>query len=223
MPRRTSSVSRWPADYRVELEAFWRSHLEGWRRSDLNQREYCEAHGLPLKRFGNWRAKFKQEDEAPRKLLYRRSGALSHMTKWARHMTNEPGLPVPGLPPAAAGRRSFSEAEKRRIVDEASQLGVTLSQVARRYGISRRVLFRWKEAFQPEPAPTIPIFAPVQVTDAAPVVEESATAPSVAMIVERSAPGIEVELIGGRRVRFERDADPETVRRLVALLEGSAP
>jgi hypothetical protein len=74
-------VSRWPADYRVELEAFWRSHLEGWRRSELNQREYCEAHGLPLKRFGNWRAKFKQEDEAPRKLLYRRSGGLSHMTK----------------------------------------------------------------------------------------------------------------------------------------------
>jgi hypothetical protein len=39
-----------------ELESFWRSHLEGWRRSDLNQREYCELHGLPLKRFGNWRA-----------------------------------------------------------------------------------------------------------------------------------------------------------------------
>ncbi len=40
------------------------------------------------------------------------------------------------------------------------------------------------------------------------------------VIVERSAPGIEVELIGGRRVRFERDVDPETVRRLVSLLEG---
>ena len=50
-------MSRWPADYRLELEAFWRSHHEAWRRSDLNQREYCEAHGLPLKRFGNWRAK----------------------------------------------------------------------------------------------------------------------------------------------------------------------
>ena len=35
-----------------------------------------------------------------------------------------------------AGRRSFSEAEKQRIVDEASQPGVTLSQIARRYGIS---------------------------------------------------------------------------------------
>jgi hypothetical protein len=37
------------------------------------------------------------------------------------------------------------------------------------------------------------------------------------------AGSIEVELIGGRRVRFERDADPETVRRLLALLEGGAP
>ena len=40
-------------------EAFWRAHHEAWKRSDLNQREYCEAHGLPLKAFGNWRAKFK--------------------------------------------------------------------------------------------------------------------------------------------------------------------
>lgn len=37
---------------RAELEAFWRSLLEGWTASDLNQREYCVAHGLPLKRFG---------------------------------------------------------------------------------------------------------------------------------------------------------------------------
>jgi hypothetical protein len=42
-------------------EAFWRAHHEGWRQSDLNQREYCEAQGLSLKAFGNWRAKFKAE------------------------------------------------------------------------------------------------------------------------------------------------------------------
>jgi len=35
------------ATTRAELEAFWRAHLDGWRLSDLNQREYCEAHGLP--------------------------------------------------------------------------------------------------------------------------------------------------------------------------------
>jgi hypothetical protein len=33
------------SDYWVELEAFWRSHHEAWRRSDLNRREYCESHG----------------------------------------------------------------------------------------------------------------------------------------------------------------------------------
>ena len=59
-------------------EAFWRAHHEAWRQSDLNQREYCEAQGLSLKAFGNWRAKFKAESQpSPRKLLYRRGG-LSH-------------------------------------------------------------------------------------------------------------------------------------------------
>jgi hypothetical protein len=42
-------------------EAFWRAHHEAWRCSDLNQREYCEVQGIPLKAFGNWRAKFKAE------------------------------------------------------------------------------------------------------------------------------------------------------------------
>jgi hypothetical protein len=59
-------------------EAFWRAHHEAWRHSELNQREYCEAQGIPLKAFGNWRAKFKAEPQplSP-KLLYRRDG-LSH-------------------------------------------------------------------------------------------------------------------------------------------------
>jgi len=58
---------------RSELESFWRAHLDAWRRSDLNQREYCELHGLPLKRLGNWRTKLKHEKPASAgKLLYRR-------------------------------------------------------------------------------------------------------------------------------------------------------
>jgi len=55
--------------------AFWRAHHEAWRRSELNQREYCEAQGIPLKAFGNWRAKFKAEPQLPeRELLYRSGG-----------------------------------------------------------------------------------------------------------------------------------------------------
>jgi len=51
-----------------------RSHgLKDWRDSDLNQREYCELYGLPLKRFG-------APISSPKKtiisegLLYRRRG-----------------------------------------------------------------------------------------------------------------------------------------------------
>jgi hypothetical protein len=56
-------------------EAFRRARHEAWKRSDLKQRQYCEAQGIPLKAFGNWRAKFKAEPQPPtRKLLYRRGG-----------------------------------------------------------------------------------------------------------------------------------------------------
>ena len=74
-------------------EAFWRKHHETWQQSALNQREYCEAHRIPLKAFGNWRAKFKAEPQLPApKLLYRRRGlshTLSHrLSHSLSHMTN---------------------------------------------------------------------------------------------------------------------------------------
>ena len=109
-------------------EAFWRAHHEAWMRSDLKQREYCEAQGIPLQAFGNWRAKFKAEPPPPeRKLLYRRGGLshrLSHTVSHSlSHMTNEP-LSRPIVPPAREGqRRKFSENDKRRIVEEVAQRG----------------------------------------------------------------------------------------------------
>jgi hypothetical protein len=91
-------------------EAFWRTHHEAWRLSELNQREYCEAQGIPLKAFGNRRAKFKAEPQPQeRKLLYRRralSHTLSHnLSHRLSHMTY--GSPVPGplVPPAREGHR----------------------------------------------------------------------------------------------------------------------
>ena len=219
-------MPRMTAGKRSELESFWRAHLDGWRRSALNQREYCELHGLPLKRFGNWRAKLKHEEPASAgKLLYRRGGGLRHVSS---HMTKEIVPPPSGYIPSArsappGARRRFSEADKRRIVEEAERPGASVSGVARQYAITARLLFRWKQELAPA-AKTETTFLPVTITDAP---ERSAeTPPSLPgpapVIVERSAPGIEVELIGGRRVRFERDVDPETVRRLVSLLEGEA-
>jgi len=150
-------------------EAFWRAHHEAWRQSDLNQREYCEAQGLPLKAFGNWRAKFKAEPQPPsRRLLYRRGGLshrLSHtLSHSLSHMTNGSPEQMLIIPPARDGhRRSFSEADKRRIVEQAEQPGASASEVARRYGIAARVLFRWKQELKPT---SIPTFVTVHIADA---------------------------------------------------------
>ena len=128
-------------------EAFWRAHHEAWQRSDLNQREYCEAQGIPLKAFGNWRAKFKAEPKpSVRRLLYRR-GSLSHSLSHTLSHRLSPSLsqvPYPSswegpvVPPARDGhRRRFSEADKRQILEEAAQPGASLAQIARCYGMAR--------------------------------------------------------------------------------------
>lgn len=150
-------------------EAFWRTHHEAWCRSELNQREYCEAQGIPLKAFGNWRAKFKAEPQlAERKLLYRHRGlshTLSHSPNHRlSHMTSGSIASGPSVaPPRDGRRRTFTEADKRQIVDEAVRPGASLSEVARHYGIAARVLFRWKQELT---SPATPTFFAVQITDA---------------------------------------------------------
>jgi transposase-like protein len=70
----------------------------------------------------------------------------------------------PIVPPAREGhRRRFSEVDKRQIVAEAVQPSASLSEVARRYGIAARVLFRWKQELTATPGP---VFVPVHITDA---------------------------------------------------------
>ena len=148
-------------------EAFWRAHHEAWKRSELNQREYCEAQGIPLKAFGNLRARFKAEPRpAERKLLYRRgrlshtlSHTLSHPLSHVTYPSSSPeGLAV--LPAREGHRRRFSDADKRWILEEAAQPDANLAKIARRYGIARRVLCRWKQELIP------PVFVDVQITDA---------------------------------------------------------
>src|SRR5258708_15377865 len=59
-------------------EAFWRKHHEAWQQSALNQREYCEAQGIPLKPFGNWRAKVKARPQLPTPKIFFPPPRLSH-------------------------------------------------------------------------------------------------------------------------------------------------
>jgi len=222
-------MARVSAEKRAELEGFWRSHHEGWKNSTLNQREYCELHGLPLSRFGNWRDQFKVEDEVCQaEVLYRRGG-LRHMSS---HMSNRENEPVStGYVPSAKslpdGRRNFRLSDKKRIVAEALAPGASISAVARRYGIDKPLLFRWKRELVSS-APE-PVFLPVTISDTPNSANASSAAPLIPMpqpvaapvIVERAAQEIEVELVGGRRVRFAQGTDPGTVRAMVEMLEGA--
>lgn len=130
----------------------------------MNQREYCATHGIPLKAFGNWRARFKAEPRLPEpKLLYRRR----HLSHGLSHTLNH-GLNhdlQASIPPAREGRRrKFSEADKRQILAEAIRPVARFSDIARHYGIAERVLFRWKQEMI---AGGEPMFVAVQITDAA--------------------------------------------------------
>jgi len=57
--------------------------------------------------------------------------------------------PGPIVPPAHEGRRrNFTDADKGWIIEKATRPGASLSAVAQRYGIARRLLFRCKDLRQ---------------------------------------------------------------------------
>jgi transposase-like protein len=66
------------------------------------------------------------------------------------------------LPARAGHRRRFSEAERRQIVTEAAKPGASVSEVARRYGVARRVICRWRQ----ELSTATPSFVDVEIIDA---------------------------------------------------------
>lgn len=52
-----------------QKQAFWQSHLEGWRQSRLSQRDYCQQHGLAYTSFGYWRGRINRRLPPDNKLI----------------------------------------------------------------------------------------------------------------------------------------------------------
>ena len=114
-------------------EAFWRAHHEAWCRSDLKQREYCEAQGIPLKAFQP-ASKFKAEPQQPlRKLLYRRSGlshSLSHtLSHSLGHMITKCAN--------AATMLSFTKCARYLIVQRFNKIRQDISVIGLRKNLNR--------------------------------------------------------------------------------------
>ncbi|WP_456721456.1 MULTISPECIES: IS66-like element accessory protein TnpA [unclassified Bradyrhizobium] len=108
-------------------------------------------------------------------------------------------------------RRRWSEDEKLKIVLESLQAPRQVAATARRYGVSRSLLLRWRRSFQSEPkdAAHQPGFVPAM------VVAESGSTPCPVAPVSSSG-SIEIELAAGTRITSMVDA--ATLKAVVAAL-----
>ena len=121
-------------------------------------------------------------------------------------------------------RRRWSEAQKRQIVAETHEPGVSVPMVAQRYNLNANQICRWRRLFrESERAGVAGRFVPV-VIEAAPGQEAGAAAmrpqsdDDVAM--GSPPPGrMEIVLSGDRRVIVDRAVDGPALSRVIAALE----
>lgn len=105
-------------------------------------------------------------------------------------------------------QRRWSRAEKERIVAAALEPGAVASEVARAAGIHASQLFRWRQQFCTR-AQVPATFNPIAVTP-----EPEAPMPPLA---ERAGT-IEIELVGGGRMRITGPVEARTVAALMRAL-----
>jgi transposase len=118
----------------------------------------------------------------------------------------------------ADARRRWSRLEKQAIVAECEGSASSVSAVARKHNMASSLLFRWRREFgrSQEPAAGRPEFVPV----ALPALSgaEGPTVPVKAAVGNSGL--IEIELVGGRRLRVDGSVDAGALRRVIAVLEG---
>jgi len=98
-------------------------------------------------------------------------------------------------------RRNYSDADKRRLIEEATRENASVSGVARKYGISTDLMFRWRKKLGMGPMHRI---VPVTITDTPDGLADLSvmTARPAPPVPEAPGPAIEIELVGGRRLRL---------------------
>jgi len=115
-------------------------------------------------------------------------------------------------------RRRWTEDEKLKIVLESLQTPRQISATARRYGISRSLLIRWRRAFRAERNDGVEQqhgFVPAMVAP------ESEGMP--APVGSAGGGAIEIEFVAGVRMRITGAVDAATLTAAVAALVDGRP
>ena len=122
-------------------------------------------------------------------------------------------------------RRRWSATEKLRIVAETEQPGAGIAEIARRYEISRGLLWNWRSlvrrgVLRPEPPA---VFVPVRVISERPTAEANKRAEPPAATGRDAAVAdsrIEITLPDGTSIRVGQEISLATLRRVVSVLRG---
>ncbi len=123
-------------------------------------------------------------------------------------------------------RRRWSAEQKLQVVGETQEPGARVSQVAARHGVCESLVFSWRRQAREGVlvSPDVPVFLPVQMSEAAPQTVVSPSYPdekSPAGLSRRSQSGlIEIELGDGRQVRVGSDVNLAALRRVLIALRG---
>jgi transposase len=114
----------------------------------------------------------------------------------------------------ASTRRSWSRDQKRAIIAETQDPTTTVSAVARRHGVQSSLLFRWRRELLDEERsaalPPQPPFMPLALPGPANMGPSERAAAAV----------IEIELVGGHRLRADASIDIAVLRSLIEALVG---
>ena len=109
-------------------------------------------------------------------------------------------------------KRLWTDEEKRSICFQTAAPGVSVAQVAHRYAVNAKLIFKWLRdpRFAPDPASALPAseearFLPVE------IVAETRSAPAAPAAENQ----IEIDLAGGHRMRISGGYDPEALARLI--------
>ncbi|MEQ1864980.1 MAG: transposase [Micropepsaceae bacterium] len=210
---------------RLALLAFWRRHVNAWLNSDLGMREYCAVYELRRETFVRWRKAIKQDDAMRERAAVRRGRLKKKREAEGAPLVPERHEPSNVTPPKTGRRRFFADDIKRQMIEETCQPGMSVSEVARRYNVNPNLIFNWRRELGLRGNKQTK-FIPVRVTEngeepQALSFETPDTQPQTPQ--SASEPGVEIQLLSGRRVRFDAKLKPATMRLLIAALEGNAP
>jgi transposase len=119
-------------------------------------------------------------------------------------------------------RRRWRVEDKLRIVAEAERPGACFAEVARRYEVSRSVLWAWRNQVRSGALAVeqMPVFVPVQIGPEPPA---NTSAPSRSLSPQtpgRDAQRIEIALADGTVIRIGEGIGTVALRRVLSVLRG---